>query len=55
MEYARQILSKIYPNGYKIDNIRSYIPDRVSDSQIELNEKHINRIFANLSQISNNK
>lgn len=55
MKYARGTLSKIYPNGYEIVDLRSSVADMISDAQIELNEKYINRIFAELERISADK
>ncbi len=55
MKYARNTLSKIYPNGYEIVDLRSSVADMISDAQIELNEKYINRIFAELERISVDK
>lgn len=45
MTYARKTLDEICPNGYDIEDLRIPIKETLSDEQLELNDKYLNRIF----------
>ena len=45
MKYIRHTLDEIYPNGYDIINVHIPTETKLSDEQLELNERYICKIL----------